>query len=140
MMWRLKGRGWKDMGLLSQNMKSCIFHNGHENISHNIMRSYLFLTMCTMKKMYPHKIQRLATCNATPQGLKGWERPNLMRNAMKKTSKGRNLKSCISCNGYKNISHNIMWGYPFFIMHTTKKVYFHKIQRLTTNAMWHPKD
>jgi hypothetical protein len=52
-----------------------------------------------------------------------------MRNAMKKTSKGKNLKSCISCNGYKSISHNIMQGCPFLTMHTMKKVYPHKIQK-----------
>jgi hypothetical protein len=33
----LKKRRWKNVGLLSQNMKSYISHNGHKNIPNNIM-------------------------------------------------------------------------------------------------------
>jgi hypothetical protein len=72
-------------------------------------------------------------CN-TPR-IKEWERPNLMRNAMKKTFEGKNLKSHISCSGYESISHNIMRRYPFLTMCTTKKMYPHKMQRLATNAV-----
>jgi hypothetical protein len=49
------------MGLLSCDMKFCISHNGCESISHNIMQGHPFPTMSAMKKVDPHKIQRLAT-------------------------------------------------------------------------------
>jgi len=51
-----------------------------------------------------------------------------------------NMKFHIFCNGYKNISHNIMWGRPFFTMSVMKKMDSHKIQRLVTNVVWYPKD
>lgn len=52
---------WKDMGLLLQHVKTYIFRNGHENTSHNIMQDCPLPTMCAMKKVDPHKIQRLVT-------------------------------------------------------------------------------
>jgi hypothetical protein len=58
---KIKHSECKDMGMLLQNMKFHIPRNGHKNISHNIMRDYLFLTMHAMKKVYSHRIQRLAT-------------------------------------------------------------------------------
>jgi hypothetical protein len=51
-----------------------------------------------------------------------------------------NMKSHISHNGHKNISHNIMWTRPLPTVSTMKKVDPHRIQRLATNVMWHPKD
>jgi hypothetical protein len=50
-----------DMGLLLRNMKSHVFYNGHENISHNIMQGYPLPNMCVTKKVDPHRIQRLIT-------------------------------------------------------------------------------
>jgi hypothetical protein len=44
------------MGLLSWNMKSHIFRNGHKKISYNIMQGHPFPTMCIAKKVDPHKI------------------------------------------------------------------------------------
>jgi len=52
----------------------------------------------------------------------------------------QDMKSRIFCNGYENISHNIMQSHPFPDMCVTKKVDPHRIQRLATNAMWYPKD
>jgi hypothetical protein len=49
-------------------------------------------------------------------------------------------ETCNSRNGHENISHSIMQGYPFPTMRTTKKVYPHRIQRLATNVMGHPKE
>jgi hypothetical protein len=48
------------MGLLLKNMKFYISYNGHNSISHNIMQGHPFPTMHVVKKMDPHKIQRLA--------------------------------------------------------------------------------
>jgi hypothetical protein len=59
--WRLQGKGQKDMGLLSWNLKFHIFCNSHESILHNIMQGHLLLTMSVVKKVNPHKVQRLAT-------------------------------------------------------------------------------
>jgi hypothetical protein len=42
-----------------QNMKSCIFYNGLERISH-IMHGRPFITMNTTKKVDLHRIRRLA--------------------------------------------------------------------------------
>jgi hypothetical protein len=53
MMRRLKGKGWKDMGMFSWHMKFHIFRNGRENISHNIMWGYLFFTMCKENGVSP---------------------------------------------------------------------------------------
>ncbi len=50
-----------DMGLLSWDLKSNIFHNSHESILHNIMQGCLLLTMSMMKKVNPYRIQKLAT-------------------------------------------------------------------------------
>jgi hypothetical protein len=47
------------MGLLLQDMKYHIFQNGCENISHNIMQGCLLPTMREMKKVDPHRIQKL---------------------------------------------------------------------------------
>jgi hypothetical protein len=60
-MWKLYGKGRNDMGLLSQDVNSRIFHNGHQNISHNIMWGYLFATMGITKKVDPDKVQRVTT-------------------------------------------------------------------------------
>ncbi len=49
------------MGLLTKNVKTCIPHNKHKGIRHNIMGSYPLPTMGTMKKMDPHKVQKLTT-------------------------------------------------------------------------------
>jgi len=49
------------MGLLLQNIKSHIFRNGCEKISHNIMRNYPLFTMCIAKMVDHHKIQWLVT-------------------------------------------------------------------------------
>jgi len=51
-----------------------------------------------------------------------------------------NMKSHIFYNGYKNISHNIMWSRPLLTMSVMKKMDPHRIQRLVTNVMWYPKD
>jgi hypothetical protein len=48
------------MGLVSQNVKSRIFHNGCESISHNIVQNHLCPNMNAMKKVNPCRIQRLA--------------------------------------------------------------------------------
>ncbi len=50
------------------------------------------------------------------------------------------LKSPIFCNDHENISHNTMQGNPFPTMSATKNVNPHKVQKSTTNVMWHPKD
>jgi hypothetical protein len=51
-----------------------------------------------------------------------------------------NMKIFISQNGCENILHNIMQGRPLPTMRAMKNVDPHKIQRLTINAMWYPKD
>jgi hypothetical protein len=68
-------------------MKFHISHNDHKNISHNIMQGHPFPTMSAMKKMDPHKIQRLVTNECDTPKIKGWERPNLMRNLVEKKLK-----------------------------------------------------
>jgi hypothetical protein len=60
MMQRLQGKGHKNVVLFSWNMKSHIFCNGYKDILHNIMWGRPLLTMNVMKKMDPHRIQRLA--------------------------------------------------------------------------------
>jgi hypothetical protein len=52
----------------------------------------------------------------------------------------RDVKSRIFHNGCENILHNIMQGHPLPTMSAMKKVDPHKVQRLATNVMWHPKD
>jgi hypothetical protein len=52
----------------------------------------------------------------------------------------QDVKFRIFCNSRKSISHNIMQGHPFLTMTTTKNMDPHKIQRLATKVMWHPKD
>jgi hypothetical protein len=70
-------------------MKFHISHNGHKSISHNIMQGHPFPTMNAMKKVDPHKIQRLVTHECDTPRIKGWERPNLMRNLVEKKLKLR---------------------------------------------------
>jgi hypothetical protein len=50
-----------------------------------------------------------------------------------------NVKSRIPCNICKGIPHNIMGSHPLLAMGATKKVETHKVQKLTTNAMWQTK-
>jgi hypothetical protein len=70
MSWRLHGKGWKDMGLLFQDVKFYIFHNGHKSISYNIMWGHPLPTMIVAKKVDPHKVQMLVINVVSPQGLK----------------------------------------------------------------------
>jgi hypothetical protein len=49
------------MGMFLWNMKSYIFYNGHESISHNIMQGCPLPNMCVMKKVDPYRIQSLVT-------------------------------------------------------------------------------
>ncbi len=83
------------MGLLLLNMKSYISCNSRKNISHNIVGGHPFPTMHVAKKMDPHKIQRLATNECDTLRTKGWEKLNIVRNVMKKTSKGKWKKRMI---------------------------------------------
>jgi hypothetical protein len=54
---RLKKKLRKNVGLLPQNMKIGISHNGHKNISNDIMWYSLLLTMgTTKKKVDPHEV------------------------------------------------------------------------------------
>jgi hypothetical protein len=78
---------WKDMGLLMYNVKICIPCNICKSIPHNIMGSHLFLTMVAMKKVDPHKVQKLTTNAMWQTKVKGQGRPNQMHNAMDKASK-----------------------------------------------------
>jgi hypothetical protein len=50
------------------------------------------------------------------------------------------MKSHIFRNGRKSISHNIMYVIFFSTTCVAKKVDPHRIQRLATIVMWHPKD
>jgi hypothetical protein len=52
----------------------------------------------------------------------------------------QNMKSHIFCNDCESIQHNVMQGYLLPNMNVTKKVDPLRIQKLTTNAMWHPRD
>jgi hypothetical protein len=65
-------RGWKNMGLLLQNMKSHIFCNGYENIFHNIVRGRP-LPPCAWQKKWMGKANN--KCNVTPQVLKDGKYP-----------------------------------------------------------------
>jgi len=47
-------------GFFLQDMKYHIFQNDCKNISHNIMQGRLLPTMREMKKVDPHRIQKLA--------------------------------------------------------------------------------
>jgi hypothetical protein len=76
-------------------MKSRIFGNGHKSISHNIMQGHPLPTMHIMKKVYPHRIQRLITNAVWHPKTKGWERPNLMCNVVEKTFEGGRKKGMI---------------------------------------------
>jgi hypothetical protein len=78
------------MGLLLQNMKFHIFHNGYESIFHNIIQGRPLPTMCTTKKMNG-KDRRQMQCD-TPR-IKRWERPDLIHNAMEKNLKAGGEKN-----------------------------------------------
>jgi hypothetical protein len=52
----------------------------------------------------------------------------------------QHMKTRISHYGYKSISHNMMQGHFLLTMRETNKVDPHRIHKLVTNAMWHPKD
>jgi hypothetical protein len=51
--------------------------------------------MCTMKKVDPHRIQRLVTMWCDTLRIKRWERPNLMCNVVEKTFEGKQKKRMI---------------------------------------------
>jgi hypothetical protein len=58
---KLKNKWWKNMGLLMYNVKFRIPCNICKGIPHNIMENNPFLTMGAMKKVDPHKFQKLTT-------------------------------------------------------------------------------
>ncbi len=49
------------MNLLTQNMKSCVFCDGSQWITNNIVNCNPFATMGTMKKVGPNYILGMAT-------------------------------------------------------------------------------
>jgi len=83
---RLKGRWWKDMGLFTQNMKSCIFRKA-KNISNQIVGCNFFPAMGAMKKVGPCRILKLATMEWVTLRVKGCGRSSLVHNAKEKISK-----------------------------------------------------
>jgi len=83
-MGRLQCKERKGMGLLLRDMKFHIFRNDYKSILHNIMWSCPLPTMCAMKEMDSHKVQRLTTNVIWHPKDKGREMPNLMRNVVKK--------------------------------------------------------
>ncbi len=80
------------MGLLSRNMKSYISHNADENISHNIMRSCPLPTVHAKKRWIPIGSNKWLQMQCATPRTKGWERPNLMCNAIEKTYEGKQKK------------------------------------------------
>jgi hypothetical protein len=62
----LKGKQWKDMSLLTLNMKPRVFHNGHKCILNGIVRNNPFPTMGATEKVGfqgLHKTMRFINVN-----------------------------------------------------------------------------
>jgi len=88
--WRLKRRQWKNVGLLPQNMKPYIFHNGCKNILNDIMGCDLLSPPWAQQKRWiPMGFNDWLKMQCVGLRTRGWGRPNLISNIKGKILKGR---------------------------------------------------